>query len=310
MKCMPLRFQCAHLICERRSILSASRAFSNAMIAWRFLSGTPTLLLYVRALEVAVAAIVDAPIFRGLLGKPWMICPAGWIHAYRSAEWIRASIPASIPGYRTRLCNIRVQLLDYVVILPFDNASFQLHGESKRTVVEGKVVRQQGKTLDGFILREMRGKPFDLRFDQRTRERMSGDFGVGRKPDLLLGSLGGHRHRIRNHDGGDEFPPVTHHHGVENIRTRLQRVFDRLRRHEFSRSRLDQVFFPIGNKEIAVFVDVPDVAGVEPAVVGENFARGFGTLVVTLHNTWALSKNFAVFGNVQQHVANGFPGTA
>src|SRR5712692_8919279 len=58
MKLMPLTFQWAHLTWLRRSTLSASRAFNNAMIAWRFASGTPTLLLYVRAVFAAVPLMI------------------------------------------------------------------------------------------------------------------------------------------------------------------------------------------------------------------------------------------------------------
>src|SRR6266446_4176306 len=45
MKSEPFTFQCAHLIWLYRSTLSANRALSSAISAWRFDSGTPTLHL-------------------------------------------------------------------------------------------------------------------------------------------------------------------------------------------------------------------------------------------------------------------------
>ena len=59
----------------------------------------------------------------------------------------------------------------------------------------------------------------------------------------------------------------------------------------------EQIFFAIGDEEIVIGVEIADVAGVEPAVFGEDFARGFRTLVIALHDAGAFGENFAVIGD-------------
>src|SRR5437867_8538027 len=111
---------------------------------------------------------------------------------------------------------------------------------------------------------------------------MSGQFGVGGELDSLVGGFGGNRGGIGNEERHDEFAPVAHDHGVEDVGTGPERVFDRLWSDEFSSRGLQQIFFAVSDEEIVVLVQVADVAGAEPAVFAEYFAHVFGIFVVAL----------------------------
>src|SRR5467141_281889 len=45
-----------------------------------------------------------------------------------------------------------------VGVLLLEDAALELEGESETAVIESKIFGEKGKTLDGFVLREMNGK--------------------------------------------------------------------------------------------------------------------------------------------------------
>src|SRR5229473_1009949 len=139
---------------------------------------------------------------------------------------------------------------------------------------------------------------------------MRGHLGVGGELDSLVGSSGSYGDGIGDDERGDKFAPIADDHGIQNVGARLQSVFDGLRSDEFSRRRFDQVFLAVGDEEIVVFVEIADVAGGKPAVFGENFAGGFGILVIALHDAGAFHKNLSVLGGADLNVGNWFAGTA
>jgi hypothetical protein len=57
----------------------------------------------------------------------------------------------------------------------------------------------------------------------------------------------------------------------------FKRIFDGLRRNEFSAGRLDEILLAIGNGKKAVGIEVADVARLEPAV-DESVSCFVGTL--------------------------------
>src|SRR6266481_4781973 len=113
---------------------------------------------------------------------------------------------------------------------------------------------------------------------------MSGQFGVGGKLDALVGGFGGNGGGVGNKQGHDKFAPVAHNHGVEDIRTGLERVFNRLWGNEFSSGGLEQILFAVGDKKIVLFVHITDVSGTELSIFAESFAGGFGIFEVALHD--------------------------
>jgi len=95
----------------------------------------------------------------------------------------------------------------------------------------------------------------------------------------------------------DILAPVADDHRVRDVRREFQQVFNVLRRDVFPARRDDQVFFAVGDLEIAFLIDFPDVAGVEPAAL-QRRGRGFGFLEVSLENAPVLNQNLAVFGDL------------
>src|SRR6266481_834892 len=139
---------------------------------------------------------------------------------------------------------------------------------------------------------------------------MGGKFGVGGKFDSLVGGSGSDRSGIRDDQRDDEFAFVAQDHGVQDVGAGLESVFDGLRRDEFAGRRLDQVLLAVGDEEIVVLVQVADVAGAEPAVLAEDFARSFKIFVVALHHTRAFDQDFSILSDSDLHVGNRFAGTA
>src|SRR4051812_32008426 len=54
----------------------------------------------------------------------------------------------------------------------------------------------------------------------------------------------------------------------------------------------DHVFCAVDDRDVAVLVDDPDVAGVEPAVA-KGLGCCFGAFVVALHHVWAANDDLA-----------------
>jgi len=66
------------------------------------------------------------------------------------------------------------EFINKVVVLLFDHAAFELHGESEAAAIEGEVVGKERETLDGFVGGEVSGETVDFLFDEGIRPRMDG----------------------------------------------------------------------------------------------------------------------------------------
>src|SRR5262249_46789065 len=203
------------------------------------------------------------------------------------------------------LRNVSVERFDDFLELLFYNAALELHRERQRAVVEGEIVGQERETLDGLVLREMRSKARDFRFDKRANKRIADQVRVRAERDSLLRGFRRNGRRVRNNKSHNEFAPVAHDHGIQDVRAGLQRIFDRLRRDEFSTGGLEQIFLSVSDEQIVVFVGMADIARVEPAVLGYHFTRGFRSLVVALPDSWALHWNLAIVRGAVLRVSHG-----
>ena len=74
---------------------------------------------------------------------------------------------------------VGVEFVDEIVILLFDDAAFELHGEGEAAVGEGEILGEEGEPLDGFVLGEVRGEAGDFLFNQGVGARVGSEFGVG-----------------------------------------------------------------------------------------------------------------------------------
>src|SRR5271170_4726408 len=123
---------------------------------------------------------------------------------------------------------------------------------------------------------------------------------------LALG-FGFDRRKIQNDQYRDKFALVAHHDGIANVRAGLQHIFDRRRRDEFPSGGLQQFLLAVGDDQITVCVELPDVAGAKPTVVRQYFARLGGLAVVPLHYVRAFHQNLAIFRDAHLHVRDRTP---
>ena len=78
----------------------------------------------------------------------------------------------------------------------------------------------------------------------------------------------------------DEGPAVADDERVRDVLRGLQRVLEVLRRHVLAAGGDDDVLLAVGDRQEAVLVDRPDVAGAEPPVARQHLARRLLVLVV------------------------------
>src|SRR5467141_2368141 len=206
--------------------------------------------------------------------------------------------------------DVGVEGFDDGGILLLDDAALELEGEGEAPVIESEIFGEKSEAFDGFVLREMNGEALDLGVDERVHPGMGGQFRVGGKLDSLIGGFGRDSGDIRNDEGNNEFLFIANNHGVEDVRTGLEGVFDGLRSDKFACGGLEQILFAVGDEKIVVLIHVADVAGAEPTVFAENFAGGFGIFVVALHDARALDEDLSIFGHADLNVGNRFAGTA
>src|SRR5262249_27294001 len=158
---------------------------------------------------------------------------------------------------------------------------------------------EQRDFLDLLVRREVSGHFVDFLLEVLDDSRVARQLGV-------VFGLDAERFRIRPQrvEGRDdqrrgEFSGVADDYGLLDHRDRADQVLDRLRRDVFAQAGLDQVFLAVGNADVAVGVDRPDVAGVKPDAVRAPLQDPFGLLghlVIALHDVIALNQQLPVFG--------------
>src|SRR5712692_2366159 len=110
--------------------------------------------------------------------------------------------------------DVGVQGFNDVAVLLLDDAAFELEGESEAAVGEAKILGEQRKALDGFVLREIGGEALDLGADQGLDPGMSDQLGVGGELDSSLGGPCRHGGDVGNEKRDDEFALVADDHGI------------------------------------------------------------------------------------------------
>ena len=93
---------------------------------------------------------------------------------------------------------------------------------------------------------------------------------------------------------GDVGPPVADDDRLRDEARCLQRVLEVLRRDVLAAGGDDQILLAVGDLQEAVRVDLAEVAGAEPAVVGEGRCRRLGILVVAAEDGVAAHEDLAV----------------
>ena len=119
--------------------------------------------------------------------------------------------------------------------------------------------------------RRMRSSAGRAAIDPRHRlAHRLGDFGLRRQR-----RRGGHgaaaRHVldqfVARHDHRHQIgPAVASHHGLADLRLERQIALDARRRDHVAARGLDEILLAVGDADIAVGIDLADIAGVQPAV--------------------------------------------
>src|SRR5437899_11791561 len=105
---------------------------------------------------------------------------------------------------------------------------------------------------------------------------------------------------------GREFVLVAKNDGFGDEGIVIKRVLDRLGSNKFSTRSFDQIFLSVGDREKAVFIQIPDITGLEPAI--HKCILSFIWFVpITLEYRWASYQDFAIFSDADLHVFERSP---
>ena len=126
---------------------------------------------------------------------------------------------------------------------------------------------------------------------------VAGDLAFQRFRDRFhFGPVGGHH-------GGDELPPVTVDDRLVEQGVGCQQPFDDRWGDVLARRGDEQVLLAIGDREVPVLVDCPDVTGVKPPV-DDDLGGRLGILPVPGHHVRPTSQNFTILGNTHLDTGN------
>jgi hypothetical protein len=142
-----------------------------------------------------------------------------WLDDSFNTEFTESDVGENSPDelvadQRARFGDIGVESVDKVVVLLFDDAALELHGEGKSTAIESKVFRKKSEALDGFVLSEMRGETTHLVLDESVSVGMSRHFRVGGKLQALFREFRRDGNGIDDDESDNKFALIAHDHGI------------------------------------------------------------------------------------------------
>src|SRR5690606_32643390 len=190
----------------------------------------------------------------------------------------------------------RVQLLDEVGVARRDAGALDLQRRRDLAVLVVEALGQDREALDRLDAGERGVDALDLALDQRHDLGVAGEVGVGRVGDLALGGPVAHVVLVQHQQRDEVAAPVAQHDGVVDVHRRLQLVLDLLRRYVLPAGGDEDVLLAVRDAQVAVRVELADVAGAQPAVLQGRGGRG-GVLVVAEEVPGAAREDLAVVGD-------------
>src|SRR5580698_3537526 len=97
--------------------------------------------------------------------------------------------------------------------------------------------------------------------------------------------------------------PTAYHHCLRDEDRSLDIRFDASRRDPLPGAGLEDFVLPVGNTQKSRFVDVTDVAGVQPAV-DDRRRRRLRIAIVALHDVASANEDLAIVGDSNVHAAD------
>src|SRR4051794_6844243 len=180
-----------------------------------------------------------------------------------SATCLALRVPLKESG-ATR--NLVVERVDFPLVLVRDDVPLHLQRRRELAGLLREVVGQDLEFLHPLDARELLVHVVQVLLEDRLHLRVVPELGRVRGPALLLAELRALLHVER--DQGDQVgPAVADHHALRDVGALLDLGLEVRRRDVLAARGDDDVLLAAGDREVAVGVDLPDVAGVEPAVL-------------------------------------------
>src|SRR6476661_8280839 len=171
----------------------------------------------------------------------------------------------------------------------------QLHARREVTGLDREVVVEDGELLDRLPPVEAGVEPVDVALHERPRLRRRHHLGVGPALEADGRRPRGHRVRVERDEGRRVVVAGAVDEELADERAQpLEARLDLGRRDVLAARGLEDVLLAVGDVEEAALVDAPDVAGVEPAVLGEHLGRRLGVVVVAAHDARPSDEDLAV----------------
>ncbi len=206
------------------------------------------------------------------------------------------------------LCVHRVNLL---VIALLQVPPPQFHARSQRSIGDAEFIRQDQHFLQLLVLREVFIQLVDDALVERLAPVASAPVPCAlpvETPCLVAHSSSSGKLGTINTAGKRRLSPTTA--ASPTYRLAFKRILDRLWRNELSARGLDQVLLAIGNREVAVFIQMADIARLEPVV----FKRGRSLLrhvPIALENRRPADQHLSIRRDshlkIGQHFADACP---
>src|SRR5215210_379720 len=237
-------------------------------------------------------AIVPSP--PSAAGQRSGSAPASSTPAPTASATCRAvSVPLNESGATRK--RLGVERVDFPLVLVGDHVALHLQRRRQLAALLREVVRQDLELLHLLDARELRVHLIEMLLDDRPHLGVLAQLRRVRRPPLLLAEL-----RALLHVEGDQSdqigPAVADHDALRDVRALLDLGLEVGRGDVLAARRDDDVLLAAGDREVAVLVELAEVAGVQPAVL-ERLARGLLVLVVALEDVRPPDQDLAVVGD-------------
>src|SRR5215210_4318047 len=237
-------------------------------------------------------AIVPSP--PSAAGQRSGSAPASSTPAPTASATCRAvSVPLNESGATRK--RLGVERVDFPLVLVGDHVALHLQRRGQLAALLRQVVRQDLELLHLLDARKLCVHLVEMLLDDCPHLGVLAQLRRVRRPPLLLAEL-----RALLHVEGDQSdqigPAVADHDALRDVRALLDLGFEVGGGDVLAARRDDDVLLAAGDREVAVLVELAEVAGVQPAVL-ERLARGLLVLVVALEDVRPPDQDLAVVGD-------------
>lgn len=184
-----------------------------------------------------------------------------------------------------------VQSIDAFFVFFFDGVSFEFEGWGEQAIVDRKLVECNGDFLRAFVAAEIFSHLLDFFEDGGIERRIAFEVGSIDGTFVLCNELVDEI--VARTDENDViWLSGAENDGVFDMGRRFEFFFERARDDVFSVFEFELFFDAPGEEQIAIFVDIAEIARFEFAI-GEDFGGEIGEMMVCFHDALARDDDFA-----------------